>query len=244
MDISVIVDNFSLLLKSIGLTVAMTVAVTVISTVLAVPLAILRQTPGVVSGLIAAFSWTMRAIPALVMLFFIFYGLPQLGYLVPALTVAIIGLSVQATGYAMEVIRAGLMSIDPRQHDAVKALGVPKWEAWRRVLLPQALTAAIPPYFSNTIHILQATTIASVITVQELTGTANNLIGLTYRAVPLLIFSGLVYLILASVLTLLQEVAERHWRIPGATSRIARIDDDGGPDREAVPSSSGSEVAG
>lgn len=215
MDPSVVFDNWGLLLRAAGLTALLTVAVIVISTILAFPLGILRQATGLASWLVAAFSWTMRASPTLVLLYFVFYGLPQMGFLVPAVTVAIIGLSIQATGYALEVVRGGLLAIDPRQHDAVKALGIPRFQAWRKILLPQALVALIPPYFSNTIHILQATTIASVITVSELTGETNNLIGLTYRAVPLLIFSAIIYLIFASVLTGLQAVAERRFAIPG-----------------------------
>jgi len=219
LDTSVVFDNLDLLLKATGLTVLLTFIVIVVSTVFAFPLGILRQTTGAAAWLVAGFSWTMRASPTLVLLYFVFYGLPQMGYLVPALTVAIIGLSIQSIGYALEVVRAGIMAIDPRQHDAAKALGIPKAHAWRSILLPQAFVALIPPFFNNTIHILQATTIASVITVRELTGETNNLIGLTYRAVPLLVFSAIVYLILASILTGLQALAERRFAIPGPQHR-------------------------
>lgn len=218
MDFSVVFDNLDLLIPAAGLSILLTLIVILISTVFAFPLGILRQTKGFVAWLIAGFSWTMRASPTLVLLYFVFYGLPQIGILVPAVAVAIIGLSVQAVGYALEVVRGGVMAIDPRQKDATKALGIPTVTAWRKILLPQALVAIIPPFFSNSILILQATTIASVITVRELTGESNNLIGLTYRAIPVLIFSAIIYLVLASILTGLQALSERRWAIPGVNT--------------------------
>lgn len=216
MDFSVVVENFWLLIEATGLTVLLTCSVIIISTALAFPLGIIRQTTRLPGRFVAGFSWTMRASPTLVLLYFAFYGLPQVGIVVPALMVAVIGLSIQSTGYALEVVRGGLLAVDPRQYDAVRALGIPSFHAWRRILLPQALVALTPPYCSNAIQILQATTVASVITVPELTGQTNNLIGLTYRAVPLLLFSAMIYLMLASVITGFQAFVERSYAVPGS----------------------------
>ena len=242
MDFSVVYDNLDLLIPAAGLSILLTLIVLVISTIFAFPLGILRQTQGFVAWIIAGFSWIMRASPTLVLLYFVFYGLPQIGLLVSAVAVAIIGLSVQAIGYALEVVRGGVMAVDPRQRDATKALGIPTVTAWRKILIPQALVAIIPPFFSNSIQILQATTIASVITVQELTGETNNLIGLTYRAIPLLIFSAIVYLMLASILTGLQALSERRWAIPGVNTLpkpkrrwLGELRKDGDAELQAVP---------
>jgi His/Glu/Gln/Arg/opine family amino acid ABC transporter permease subunit len=219
-DISVIVDNFDALMQATGVTVLLTVVILVVSTVLAFPLALVRQSKSRWAHVIAAYSWIARSVPAIVLLFFVYFGLPSAGIFLPALGVAIVVLSLQQVGYVSEVVRGGILSIDPRQRDAVMALGIPKVRAWSRILLPQALRAMVPPYFSNSIHILQATAIAEVITVVELTAETNKLIGLTYQAVVLLLFCGMVYLILASVLVGLQALAERALALPGTRPRL------------------------
>lgn len=215
MDISVIVDNFGDLMEATGVTALLTVVILVASTVLAFPLALVRQSKSRWAHVIAAYSWIARSVPAIVLLFFVYFGLPSVGISLPALGVAMVVLTLQQVGYVTEIVRGGILSIDPRQRDAVMALGIPRVRAWSTILLPQALRAMVPPYFSNSIHILQATAIAEVITVVELTAETNKLIGLTYQAVLLLIFAGTVYLILASALVGLQALAERALALPG-----------------------------
>lgn len=210
-----IVDNFDALMHAIGVTVLLTVVILVAATVLAFPLAFVRQSGTPWAGIAATYSWIARSVPAIILLFFVFFGLPSLGVRLPALGVAIVVLTLQQVGYISEVVRGGILSLDPRQRDAVKALGIPRVRAWTRILLPQALRAMVPPYFSNSIHILQATAIAEVITVVELTAETNRLIGLTYQAIVLLLFCGTVYLVLASVLVALQGLAERALALPG-----------------------------
>lgn len=197
------------LLAAAGLTCLLTVSIVALSTVPAIPLGILRSGKGVASRLIGAFSWTMRAIPALVLVYVVFYGLPSVGIIFAALGTAIVGLSIQATAYNLEIFNGGIRSIDYRQRDSVRALGISPGRAWVHVLIPQALPAAIPPYIGNALVILKGTSLASVITVQELTGTTNILINRFNQPIPLLITSAVIYLALATILTVVQAFWEK-----------------------------------
>lgn len=196
------------LLAAIGLTCLLTVAVVGLSTIPAIPLGILRSSDGPISRVIGLFSWVMRATPALVLLYLVFYGLPSAGFVLPALVTAILGLSVQAAAYNLEIFNGSIRSIDYRQRDSVRALGIGPIRAWFHILFPQALPSAVPPYISNSIIVLKGTSLASVITVQELTGETNILINRFNEPIALLITSGAIYLLLSTVLTIVQAIWE------------------------------------
>lgn len=203
-----VLESVPELLAAVGLTCLLTVAVVGLSTIPAIPLGILRSSNGPLSRVIGFFSWTMRATPALVLLYLVFYGLPSAGFILPALITAILGLSVQATAYNLEIFNGGIRSIDYRQRDSVRALGIGPVRAWFHILLPQALPSAIPPYISNSMIVLKGTSLASVITVQELTGQTNILINRFNEPIALLITSAVIYLVLATVLTIVQAIWE------------------------------------
>jgi His/Glu/Gln/Arg/opine family amino acid ABC transporter permease subunit len=211
-----VLDSVPELLTATGLTCLLTVAIVGLSTIPAIPLGILRSRGGTASRLIGVFSWAMRATPALVILYIVFYGLPSAGFIMSALATAILGLGVQASAYNLEIVNGGIRSIDYRQRDSVRALGIGPIRGWFHILLPQALPSAIPPYISNAMVILKGTSLASVITVQELTGETNILINQFNEPIALLITSGLIYLVLATVLTILQAFLEARSRFaPG-----------------------------
>jgi His/Glu/Gln/Arg/opine family amino acid ABC transporter permease subunit len=203
-----VLDSVPQLLAATGLTCLLTVAIVGLSTIPAIPLGIVRSSNGRVSRVIGVFSWAMRAMPALVLLYLVFYGLPSVGFIMSALATAILGLSVQATAYNLEIFNGGIRSIDHRQRDSVRALGIGPVRSWFHILLPQALPSAIPPYISNAMIILKGTSLASVITVQELTGKTNILINHFNEPIALLITSGVIYLLLATLLTIVQSVLE------------------------------------
>ncbi|WP_150460863.1 amino acid ABC transporter permease [Nesterenkonia ebinurensis] len=219
MNFTVIVDNADLLLNAIWLTTLLTVVSLIISTIIGAPLAVLAERGGIPARIIAVFSWLMRAVPALVLLYLVFYGLPSFGVTVPALWTAVVALTVQAAGYQLEIIRGGLRAVSSNQYDAIKALGLPPVKAWLMVVVPQALPATIPPWFSNATNLLKATSIASVITIMEVTGSMNNLIALTFATIELLLWAAAVYIVLSSIIMGLQILAERIFALPGQVGR-------------------------
>lgn len=214
MNLQFLYEYMPELLDAVLITVILTGVTVSVSTIIGVPLAILAIAGGrVVSVLLYIYSFTMRAVPLLLILFIIYYGLPTYGIVVDAFPTAVIGLVVAATAYNMEIIRAGLEAVDKGQWESSHALGIPPLRIWRDIVIPQALPYIIPPFISNAIIALKGTSVVSIITVRELTAVTNGLISETYRALEFMLFSALVYLLLSSILAGLQIYAEKRWRV-------------------------------
>ncbi len=195
-------------------TISLTVLTVVLATALAVPLAILRQAPDTLSArLVAGYSWFMRACPLLVILYFCYYGLPALHIDLPPFQTAVVGGAISAGAYYMEIIRGGLRAVPAGQWEAARALGLPPWRIWYKIILPQTLPVILPPFISNTTIILKGSSLASVITVDELTGVGNSIISLTYRPLEILLTVAVIYLALNTLLTTFQQWGERHWAV-------------------------------
>lgn len=209
-----ILDNLPELLAAAVNTIKLTVPIVIISTILAAPLVVLRRSSNpFISRPVAAYSWIMRVIPLLVVLYFVFYGLPIIGVSIQPFTIAIVATSIQAAGYYMETIRGGVLAIPEGQREAARALGLSSWRTWRRIVLPQVLPVSLPPYMSNTVLVLKGTSIAMLITVDELTGVGFGIISVTYRPMEIILVLAILYLAMITALTSFQHWAERRWAI-------------------------------
>ena len=214
MDLGFIGQQLPALLNATWITVQLTVWTLVVSTVAALPLAILRMQEGTIGArLVAWYSALMRAIPTLVVLFFAYYALPQLGVVLPAFETALIGLALSATAYNLEIFRAGFKAVSPGQFEAARALGVPAWRIWWNVAVPQALPVIVPTYLSNATLVLKGTSVASIITISELTAVANEIVSATYRPFEVLMVAAAFYVAMGGVLSLLANLVARRWAI-------------------------------
>ncbi|MEI4485760.1 amino acid ABC transporter permease [Frigidibacter sp. MR17.14] len=162
----------------------------------------------------ATYVNVIRSIPLLVILFFTFYGLPVAGIYVSPFTAAMIGLTVCTSAYLAEDLRAGLMAIPRGQYEAAAAMGLPPGRFVARVLIPQALPVMCAPYFTRAIVSLKATSIASMVAVGELTSESMAALTETYRAAEFLGFAAVSYLVISSLLALLQAAVQRAVRLP------------------------------
>ncbi|MEV1128971.1 amino acid ABC transporter permease [Agromyces sp. NPDC049794] len=170
-----------------------------------------------------------RGVPPLVQLIFWFnlaYLLPRLAIGVPfgpelvswstndlitPLTAAIIGLSLHEAAYMAEIIRAGIISVDHGQRDAALAMGFSRWHSFSRVVLPQAMRVIIPPTGSQVIALLKGTSLVSVIAMGDLLHSVQVIYNRTYQVVPMLIVAVIWYLVVVTLLTLVQRRVERHF---------------------------------
>jgi ABC-type amino acid transport system permease subunit len=157
-------------------------------------------------------SWAMRGLPPLVILFFVYFVAPQIGFDVAPFPAAVIGMTLYMAFYLAEAIRGGLAAIDPGQRLAARALALRRGRAFFRILLPQALPAIVPPYISYTTEIVKDSALAGSIAVPEMMGNASQLIMRTGRPFQILLFVGALYVILDSVLLVAQAKAEKRWR--------------------------------
>ena len=214
MDWSVVADNHDVLLRGLANTLMLAALTVGVSVVLAIPLALLREVRlRAIRYLVAAFSWITRAVPALVLLYFSYYGLPFVGVRLDPLPAAVIGLTLSAAGYNMEFFRAGFRSVGRGQLEAARALGLPYRRTLRRIILPQALRVTIPPLFSNLTLVLKGTSLAGLVCVGELTGAGNTLISFFYQPIEILIAVAAAYLLLNSILVLIQRQMEKACQI-------------------------------
>ncbi|WP_327257803.1 amino acid ABC transporter permease [Streptomyces sp. NBC_01244] len=176
------------------------------------------------------YIWLLRSVPLIVVLLFL-YNLsalyPTLSIGVPFgpafltfdesrpatdMVVAVVGLSLSEAAYAAEIVRAGVLSVDQGQHEAAAALGLPKRYQFARIVFPQALRSIVPSYVNQLIGLLKATSLVFYVSLLDLFGSVQSL-GSTYPGdvVPLLLVATVWYVILTSLVSVVQYYVERHY---------------------------------
>ncbi|WP_376795372.1 amino acid ABC transporter permease [Thermogemmatispora sp.] len=160
---------------------------------------------------VQAYVWFFRGSPLLVQVLLLWDGLPKLvpGLLFSQIACILIAFSLNEAAYMSEIIRAGISSVDPGQMEAARALGMRYWLAMRRIILPQAARVIIPPLGNEFNNMLKTTSIASVIGLEELTGTAEILGAPSFSIFELLIVATLYYLLLTTLWDYFQRWIER-----------------------------------
>lgn len=149
-----------------------------------------------------------RAFPPLVLLIFLYFGLPFLGGDVPKLGAVVIAFVLNNASYFAEVFRAGLDAVPKGQMEAARSTGLTKLQALRHVVLPQAVRNVLPDLLGNCIEIVKLTTIASVVGLPELLRAARDTQSLVYNPSPI-VLAALLYLALLWPLTRLLARLER-----------------------------------
>lgn len=213
LDWGVVGRSWDLLLEGTWLTLVLFVGSLLLGTVLGLLLALMRMSRfSVARWLSVGFVWVFRGVPVLVILFFAFFVVGrQLG--LTAVQSGILGLGISTAAYKAEILRAGIMSVDPGQFEASESLGMTKSHYMRRIIIPQSIRVIIPTYMSNSILALKATSIAVAIGIIELTGITRQLSNSTTRPIELFTAAAGLYVFLTTVLVVLQEVLERRFAL-------------------------------
>lgn len=174
---------------------------------------------------IAPFRWIARAhvelfrgTPLLVQIFLIYYGLGQIppirqSFLWPFLRepywCAILALALNTSAYTAEIIRGAIQSVPPGEIEAARACGMSGFLLRRRITWPIALRQGLPVYGSEVILMVKATSLASIITLTEVTGIAHKLISSTYRVMEIFVVTGAIYLALNFLVSFALSILER-----------------------------------
>jgi octopine/nopaline transport system permease protein len=234
MDPAFMAETFVNLAAGIPLTLNLAASAVALGLGIALLLALMR-----LSG-VPALDWTaslyvfvFRGTPLLVQIFLIYYGLGQFkairtSVLWPFLRepywCAILALTLNTAAYASEIIRGGLLSVPGGQIEAARACGMSRLLLLRRILLPLAIRQALPGYSNEMISMIKATSLASIITLMEVTGIAAKIISETYRAIEVFIVAGSIYLAINFALTRLVMLAEYrltpHLRAPAQPATV------------------------
>ncbi|WP_067490239.1 amino acid ABC transporter permease [Actinomadura hibisca] len=131
--------------------------------------------------------------------------------LINAALAAALGLILNEAAYMAEIVRAGILSVDPGQQEAASALGMSRMQTMRRIVLPQAMRVIVPPTGNETISMLKNTSLVAAVPYAELTWTAQTIYADTYKVIPMLIMACLWYLLLSSLLMVGQFYLERYF---------------------------------
>lgn len=190
----------------------------------------------VISTVAKGYIWFFRGTPVLVQLIFWYnlgalfpelsLGIPFTDWAVSAptnslispVTAAILGLGLNEGAYMSEIIRSGLLAVDPGQRQAATSLGMTARKALWRVVLPQAMPIIIPPTGNQTIGMLKTSSLVSVIALSDLLYSVQTIYSRNFQTIPLLIVACIWYLAATTVLSFLQAWIERHFARSRKTS--------------------------
>jgi polar amino acid transport system permease protein len=197
----------------------MTAEITLMSAALAVPCAVvaaLAKTYGALPlrWLAVAYIEVFRGTSALVQLFWLFFVLPYFGVTLEPVTAAVLGLGLNLGAYGAEVVRGAVQAVPSGQWEASTALNMTRAMALRRIILPQAFVAMIPPWGNLFIELLKATAIVSLITITDLTFRTKGISDVTLRTADVFNVALVIYLVIALVITFAMRSLER-WAAKG-----------------------------
>ena len=140
-----------------------------------------------------------RGTPALIQLFILYFGGPQIGINLDAFEAGVIGLGLNIAAYMAETMRGAIISVDKGQSEAARTIGLGRFQTMRKVILPQAARLMIRPLGVNINAQIKATALVSAISVVELTYTAQRYIGSTYKPFEMFFLAGVIYMVLIYV---------------------------------------------
>ncbi|MDD1529547.1 amino acid ABC transporter permease [Bradyrhizobium sp. WBOS7] len=197
-------EFFPILMSGVALTILVTIGSLLLSTVLGLVWAMMRVS-GIkaLSMLSASLINVIRGIPIIVLLFYLYFVMPELGVTLSALQAAILGLGIAYSAYQAENFRAGIEAIDKGQIEAAQSIGMGWWLTMRRVVLPQAVRIVLPPYGNVMIMMLKDSSQASTITVAELALQGKLIASSTFKNTSVFTLVALMYLTMSIPLILL-----------------------------------------
>lgn len=155
------------------------------------------------------YIWVFRGTPLLVQLIIIYTGLPQLGIKLSVVSAVILGLALNEAAYQAEIIRAGVQAIPRGQFEAARALGMTDYAMMRRIVAPQTLRVILLPLGNNFNALIKATSLASVISMEELLRRTEMLGQYTFKVLETFLVAALYYLIMTTLWGFVQNALER-----------------------------------
>lgn len=157
----------------------------------------------------------IRGTPLLLQLFYLYYGLPEMGIVINGFVAGVLGLTLNFGAYLAELFRSGIQSVDAGQYEAARALGLRKFDRLRRIVLPQALRTVFPALGNYALVLIKETSLVAVISVYELMRAGEMLAGATFQALTVYTLVGVIYFAMCSVLSWLFRRSEKKLTVPG-----------------------------
>lgn len=220
-DYNVILENLPLYFGGVLVTLKILLISLACGLALAVPLGLMRVSKSPLVNFPAwLYTYVIRGTPMLVQLFLIYYGLAQFEavresvlwpYFSSATFCACLAFAINTSAYSAEILAGSLKATPHGEIEAAKAMGMSRFKLYRRILLPSALRRALPQYSNEVIMMLHTTSLASIVTLIDITGAARTVSSQYYLPFEAFITAGLFYLCLTFILVRLFKLAERRW---------------------------------
>ncbi len=220
-DYHVIWNSLPLYFGGVLVTLKLLLIALLFGLLLAVPLALMRVSKRRAVNLPAwLYTYAIRGTPMLVQLYLIYYGFGQFDavkasvfwpWLSDATFCACLAFAINTSAYSAEILAGSLKATPHGEIEAAKAIGMTRFKLYSRILLPSALRRALPQYSNEVIMMLHATSLASVVTLVDITGAAKTVNSQFYLPFEAYITAGVFYLLLTFILVRLFKLAERRW---------------------------------
>jgi polar amino acid transport system permease protein len=195
-NLEILREVWPLLLEGLWLTLALAAVAVPLSIAIGLAIAVAQDLHSkVLRMVLVAYVDTLRAIPPLVLLIFIFFGLPFLGLRLGEFPAAVLALTLNGSSYFAEIFRAGIESVPQGQREAARSTGLTWFQSMAYVVAPQGTRNVLPDLVSNTVELFKQTSIASAVALQELLRAAQIAQGLLYNPTPL-VAAAIVYFLM------------------------------------------------
>jgi arginine/ornithine transport system permease protein len=221
MELSIIFDNIGVYFEGLKNTLVLVSVSLVIGLIFAVPLAVLRTSKNLlVSGPIRAYVYFFRGTPLLVQMFLIYYGMGQFDplknsflwvFFKEAYFCALFAFTLNTCAYTTEIIRGAIENTPHGEVEAAKAAGMSMRLRFRRIILPSAFRRALPSYGNEIIFMLHGSSLASVITIIDITGAARIINSRFYSPYEAFLTAALFYMAITFVIVWLVKKLEFKW---------------------------------
>lgn len=199
-----------LLEATIAVTIPLSLAAFALALVIAAAVALVRlYAPAPLRALAWAYVWVFRGTPLVVQLFIVFFGLPNVGIVLPAFAAAVVTLALNTGAYASEAIRAAILSIPRGQFEAAQTLNLSRRDTFRRVVALQGLRIALPPLANDFIDLVKGTSLVFAITLVDVFQVGRQIAAATFEPLVLYVEVAAIYLVIVSLLSLAQSQLEK-----------------------------------
>lgn len=194
---------YPVFLKGLWGTMWLAMVTLIVGTVLGLIVAFLRMSKfKPLNGIAALYIQILRGTPILLQLYFFWIMLPRiLPFQMSDTACIVVALIINASAYIAEIVRAGIAAVDPGQWEAGRSIGLTEWHLMQKIIMPQAVKNILPALISQFISCIKETSLASVFLIRELTTAYKTVQASTFLAVQPLLISGMIYLVVTTVLS-------------------------------------------
>ncbi len=223
MNFAAIIESLPLYFSSVLVTIKLLTVALTVGLAFAIPLSVMRASRNKwLSRPVWCFTYFFCGTPMLVQLFLIYYGLAQFVWMRESVVwpwfssawfCAAFAFALNTCAYTIEIIAGAIRSTNAGEIEAARSMGMSRWVMIRRILLPSALRRALPAYSNEVIFMLHGTSLASIVTLMDLTGAAREMNSTFYLPFEAFLTAGAFYLVLTFILVGLFHLAEKRFLV-------------------------------